>query len=195
MQHGSIYIIVVLIHWGWVTHICISKLTIVASGNDLAPSRRQAIIWTNAGILLIGPLGTNFSEILIEIHTFSFKKMHLKMSSGKWHPFCLGLNMLNATMADVVIRSHFQLKPYMVQISGLRSDIESILEIIDYVGLHYVTKYYHQWWCYDCPCRTRWCSVTSWLWGITITMCEATACNWLWPNWVLQPHNVILSWI
>ena len=31
--------------------------------------RRQAIIWTNA-ILLIGPLETNFTEILIEIHTF-----------------------------------------------------------------------------------------------------------------------------
>ena len=50
----------------------------------------------NAGILLIGPLGTNFSEILIEIHTFSFKKMHLKMSSGKSRPFCLGLNVLIA---------------------------------------------------------------------------------------------------
>ena len=55
---------------------------------------RQAIIWTNAGILSIGPLGTNVSETLIEIHTFSFKKMHLKMSSGKWRPFCLGLNEL-----------------------------------------------------------------------------------------------------
>ena len=55
----------------------------------------QAIIWTNAGILLIGPLGTNFSEIVIEIYIFSFKEMHLKMSSGKWHPFCLGLNVLN----------------------------------------------------------------------------------------------------
>ena len=30
-------------------------------------------------ILLIGPLGTNFSEILIEIYIFSSKKMHLKM--------------------------------------------------------------------------------------------------------------------
>ena len=39
--------------------------------------RRQAIIWTNAGILLIGTLGTNFSKILIEILTFSFKKMYL----------------------------------------------------------------------------------------------------------------------
>ena len=76
-----------LIHWGRVTHICVSKLSILASDNGLSPGRRQAIIWTNAGILLIGPLGTNFSEILIAINTFSFKKMHFKMSSGKWRPF------------------------------------------------------------------------------------------------------------
>ena len=56
-----------LTHWGRVTHICISNLTIIGSDNGLSPDRRQAIIWTNAGILLIGPLGTNFSEILIEI--------------------------------------------------------------------------------------------------------------------------------
>ena len=67
---------------------------IIGSDNGLSPVRRQAIIWTNAWILLIGPLGTNFSEILIEIQTFSFKKMHLKMSSAKWRPFCLGLNEL-----------------------------------------------------------------------------------------------------
>ena len=54
----------------------------------------QAIIWTYCGILLIGPLGTIFSEILIKIYTFSLKKMHLKMSSGKCQPFCLGLNVL-----------------------------------------------------------------------------------------------------
>ena len=53
-----------------------------------------AIIRTNAGILLIGTLGTNFSEISIEIYTFSLKKIHLKMSSGKWRPCCLGLNVL-----------------------------------------------------------------------------------------------------
>ena len=76
------------------THICINKLTIIGSDNGLSPGRRQAIIWTNAGILLIGPLGTNFSEILIEIITFSFKKMHLKMLSVKWRPSCLGLNVL-----------------------------------------------------------------------------------------------------
>ena len=52
------------------------------------------IIWNNAGILLIRPLGTNSSEILIEIHTFSFKKIDLKMSSAKFRPFGLGLNVL-----------------------------------------------------------------------------------------------------
>ena len=60
-------------------HISISKLTIIASDNGLSPDRRQAIIWTNAGLLLIGALWTNFSEILIEILTSSFKKMHLKV--------------------------------------------------------------------------------------------------------------------
>ena len=76
------------------THICVGKLTILGSDNDLSPGRRQAIILTNAGILLIGPLGTNFSEILIGIQTFSFKEMRLKMSSARWRPFCLGLNEL-----------------------------------------------------------------------------------------------------
>ena len=59
-----------LTHWGRVTHICVIKLTIIGLDNGLSPDRRQAIIWTNTGLLLIGPLGTNFSEILIEILTF-----------------------------------------------------------------------------------------------------------------------------
>ena len=83
-----------LTHWSRVTHICVNNLTIIGSDNGLSPGRRQAIIWTNAGILFIGPLETNSSEILIEILTFSFKKMRLKVSSGKWRPFCLSLNVL-----------------------------------------------------------------------------------------------------
>ena len=72
----------------------VNKLTIIHSDNGLSPDRRPDIIWTNTGILLIGPLGTNFSGILIEIHIFSFKKMRLKMPSGKWRPFHLGLKVL-----------------------------------------------------------------------------------------------------
>ena len=85
-----------LTHWGQVTHMCVSELTVIGSDNGLSPGRRQAIIWTNAGILLIRPPGTNLNEILIEIHMISFTKIYLKMSSGKWRPFCLGLNVLNA---------------------------------------------------------------------------------------------------
>ena len=83
-----------LSHWDRVTHICVSNLTTIGWDNGLSPGRRQAIISTNDGILLIGPLGTNFSEILIKIHAFSFKKIYWKLSSAKWRRFCLGLNVL-----------------------------------------------------------------------------------------------------
>ena len=84
-----------LTHWGRVTQICVGKLTIIDSDNGLSPGRRQAIIWTNAGILLIGLRGTSFSEILIGTQAFSLKKMHLKMSSAKGRPICLGFNVLS----------------------------------------------------------------------------------------------------
>ena len=109
-------------HWGRVAHKCVSKLTIIGSDNGLSPGRRQAIIWTDAGILLIGPLGTNFSEILIEIYTFSFRKIHLKVSSGKWQPSCLGLNVLNwqhrATCFVSFIQSHMKFR--LDSIKGIR---------------------------------------------------------------------------
>ena len=109
-----------LTHWGRVTHtcICVGKLTIIGSDNGLSPDRRQAIIWTNAGKLLIGPLGTNFNENLIGIQTFSFYKMHFKMSSAKWRPFCLGLNVLNGIQTgsclQQVVRSHGLWKDVLV---------------------------------------------------------------------------------
>ena len=83
-----------LTHWGWVTHICVGNLTIIGSDNSLSPDRRQPIIRTIAEILLIRPLGTNFSEMSIEIQTLSIKEMHLKMSSGQCRSLCLGLNVL-----------------------------------------------------------------------------------------------------
>ena len=70
-------------HWGRVTHICVSQLTMTGSDNGFLPGRRQAIIWTNAGTLLIGTLGTKFREM----------KMHLK-TSGKLRKFCLRLNLI-----------------------------------------------------------------------------------------------------
>ena len=87
-----------LTHWSRVTHICVGKLTIAGS----APSHYLNQCWN----IVNWTLGTNFSEILIEINTFSFKKMHLKISSRRWRPFCLGLNVLNHYWVNV---SHMQL--------------------------------------------------------------------------------------
>ena len=84
----------VLTHWGRVTHICVSKLSIIVSDNGLSSGRCRAIIWINAGIFVIGPLGTNFSEILFEIYISLFKEIHMKLSLGIWQLFCLGLNVL-----------------------------------------------------------------------------------------------------
>ena len=96
--------LVILTHWGRVAHICVGNLTIIGPDNGLSPGRGQAIIWTNARILLIGAWGSNFSELLIGIHTFSFEKMRLKMSSVKRLPFCLGLNVLNHRMVHKMNR-------------------------------------------------------------------------------------------
>ena len=106
----------VLTHWGRVTHICVSKLTIIGSDNGLSPDRRQAIIWTNAGILLIGPLETSFSEILIEIHAFAFKKMHLKnvvwkMAAMLARPQCV--KILPHLTTTRVMPSHVCLLTYL----------------------------------------------------------------------------------
>ena len=96
-----------LTHWGRVTHICVGNLTTIGSDNGLSPGRRQAITWNNVGILLIGPVGTHLSEILIGIQTFSFQKMHLKMSSAKWRPFvsaslCLTIGMYSTCSCGII---------------------------------------------------------------------------------------------
>ena len=94
LRQQHFYPIPFITQWGRETHICVSDLTIIGSDNGLSPGRHQAIIWATAGILLIGPLGTNSDDILIEILIFSFKKMRLKVPSVKWRPFCLGLNVI-----------------------------------------------------------------------------------------------------
>ena len=83
-----------LTHWGRVTHICVSNLTIIGSDNGLSPDRRQAIIWTNSGILLTGPLGTNFSEILIQnsksfIQENAFESVVCEMAAILSRPQCV----------------------------------------------------------------------------------------------------------
>ena len=82
------------------THICVSKLTIIGSDNGLSPGWRQAIIWTNAGILLIRTWGINFNEVSSEIRTFSFKKMHLKWRL--WN----GVHFVSASMCQYMVNCY-----------------------------------------------------------------------------------------
>ena len=79
-----------LTHWGRVTHLCVGKLSIIGSDTGLSPGRRQAIIWTNTGILLIGPLGTNFnrnSNIFIQEN--AFENVVCEMASILSRPQCV----------------------------------------------------------------------------------------------------------
>ena len=58
------------------------KLAIIGSDNGLSPGRRQAIIETNAGMLLIGPLRANFNENLyISIQENAFENVIWKMTA------------------------------------------------------------------------------------------------------------------
>ena len=137
----------VLTHWGRVTHICVGNLTIIGSDNGLSPSWRQAIIWTNAGILLIGSLATNFNKILIEVHAFSFKEMHLKMSSGKWPPSCLGLSVLTHWRLDkgsTSWRWHFQMHFLDVDILIQNGNEIVPIDLIDYNSLLVQVMAWHQ---------------------------------------------------
>ena len=57
------------------------------------PGRRQAISWTNAGISLIGPIRTKFSEILVDIYIFLFKKKSI------WKSHEIGGHFVSASLS------------------------------------------------------------------------------------------------
>ena len=81
-----------LTHWGRVTHICVSNLTIIGSDNGLSSRRRPAIIWTNAGISFIGPLGPDFSfnrNSNIFIQENAFESVVWEMASILSRPQCV----------------------------------------------------------------------------------------------------------
>ena len=90
------------------------ELTHWGRDNGLSPGWCQAIIWTNAAILLIGPLGKNFNEIHSKIHTFSFKKINLKcllengghFVSASQNPTCISPAL--TTELNGVICEHFR---------------------------------------------------------------------------------------
>ena len=100
----------------------------IGSGNGLSPVRRQTITGTNADILSTN-LETNFNEILIDIHDFSLMKMHLKMSSEKWRPFCPGGDELrnnDSHLAHIV--ENFQ---RFILLFVIKTDMIRICTVVD----------------------------------------------------------------
>ena len=176
----------------FLTHICVNDLTIIGLVNGLWPGRRQVIIRTNAGILLIRPLGTNWSEILIEILIFSFKKMRLTVSSAKRRPFCLVLNVLAATSLLV----HDFLCCWLFQLCN-SSPISSkkIWNIGVYCRMTRASLLYHHWhYLTHLPLVphiwiTRSCDNRSsiWVWN-QVAFWDASSLCW---NWIYGSDNGI----
>ena len=128
-------------HWGRVTHKCFDELTSIGSDNGLSPGGHQAIIRINAGILSIRTFGTNLSEILFEIYTFLFKKMHFKMSSGKWRSYCLGLNMLTLLTDYTPVYCMWKIPKAKQDLSSaFRLEFNNISISYDYLGKCYPTR-------------------------------------------------------
>ena len=67
------------------------------------------VIWTSAGLLSIEPLGTHFSEILIKLQQFSYKKTSLKMSSAK-----IWLSYLIGSLAGFVVSFQLSVKVFII---------------------------------------------------------------------------------
>ena len=77
------------LHYKWLIH-----RNIMGLDNGLSPVWHQAIVWTNADIIVIESLETNFSSIWIKTQQFSCKWICLKMTSAKCLRSCSGLNVL-----------------------------------------------------------------------------------------------------
>ena len=84
-----------LTHLTLVPHICVSEMGQHWFRYGLLLNRHQAIIWTNAGLLSNGPLGTNCSEVLIKLQNFPSQKCTWKYSLWKSSHFVQGGDELN----------------------------------------------------------------------------------------------------
>ena len=72
---------------------CMSFYILIGSDNGFSPGRRQAIIWTNDGILLIGPLGNKLQwnlrwNLYIFIQENAFETVVRKLAAVLPRPQC-----------------------------------------------------------------------------------------------------------
>ena len=93
------------------THICVSKLTIIGSDNGVSPGRRQAILWTNYGILIIRTLETNLSEIVQNLYIFikknAFEKCRLENGGHLSRPQCANRKFISVCTYVLFVYVYF----------------------------------------------------------------------------------------
>ena len=83
--------------------MCVGNMANICSNNGLSPVWRQVSIWTN-GILSTGPLGTNFSEFLIEIEKKIIQENAFEnVVSEMVAIFCLPQRVLNTEYMHIVL--------------------------------------------------------------------------------------------
>ena len=90
------------------------------------PSHYLNQCWNIVNWTIANKLQWNFHQI----YTFSFKKMHLKLPSGNWRPFCFGLNVLISLYVD----SRFHRRGRMN--SAMAAERHSLLHLNIYIMLY-----------------------------------------------------------
>ena len=94
-----------------ITELCSTQSPLV---QVMVSCLHQAIISTNADLLLIGPSETNFREIWKLKNIFHTWKVHLKMSSTKWWPFHPGLNELTLLVLKPEYSRTIRVMPWLL---------------------------------------------------------------------------------
>ena len=75
-------------HWGHLTHICIGDSTIIVSDNGLSPNRRQAIFWTEMGILM------KFQAKFKNLHSWDiFQKVLWQKATNLYRSQCIVISI------------------------------------------------------------------------------------------------------
>ena len=114
-----------LTHWGRVTHMCVSRLTTIGSYNGLSPDRRQAIIWNNAGILLVGPLGTKLQWKL-------YKKSYICIQENAFGNLVREMAAILSRLQYVKRIESSELPPYIMFINiFLNSNVSVFMEKLE----------------------------------------------------------------
>ena len=95
-----------LTHCNLVTPYGVKNLGNFGPDSALSLIRYRVITWNNRDILLIGPIGTNCSDIPIKLPTLSFKKMHFKRSAAKYQPYLFMPDMLKISLMCIHYCEH-----------------------------------------------------------------------------------------